>query len=131
MTLKNNNGGDLEKQAQQALIVEDYQAAAETFKELLEMLGFQADYVMSGTDALHAMSTRGYDAVFIDLNLPDTSGLALVKQLRALPMEKTSKFVAVSGFAKNDLGKEACELFDFYLEKPIDIASLEPILQSI
>ncbi|MCB5189546.1 response regulator [Methylobacillus arboreus] len=121
----------MDKQVRRALIVEDYQAAAETFKELLEMFGFQVDYVMAGADAARAVSLDDYDVVFMDLNLPDISGLALVKQLRALLPEKLPKFVAVSGFAKSDLGVEASELFDFYLEKPIDIATLEPILQSI
>ncbi|MFL9610586.1 response regulator [Methylobacillus sp. Pita2] len=120
----------MNRQVRQALIIEDYQAAAETFKELLEMLGCEANYVMAGAEAPQALSQRDYDVVFMDLNLPDIPGVALVKQLRALAAGRMPKFVAVSGYAEAELGKEASDLFDFYLEKPLDMNNLERILQS-
>ena len=64
------------------MIVEDYQAAAETFKELLEMLGHEADYVTQGADVEPALASKRYDVVFMDINLPDIPGLTLVNYLR-------------------------------------------------
>lgn len=124
-------GLGLSEQAKKVLIVEDYQAAAETFMELLQMLGCEAEYVMSGADAHAAVAKQDYAIVFMDLNLPDISGLALVNEMRAaLPAERMPRFVAVSGFAQTDLTQENRDAFDFYLEKPLDIARLDHILQT-
>lgn len=121
----------MSEQAKKVLIVEDYQAAAETFVELLEMLGCEAEYVMSGADARAAVAEQDYAIVFMDLNLPDISGLALVNELRdSLAAERMPRFVAVSGFAQTDIATENRAAFDFYLEKPLDIGRLDHILQA-
>lgn len=121
----------MSEQARKVLIVEDYQAAAETFVELLEMLGCEAEFVMSGAEAHAAVAEQDYAIIFMDLNLPDISGLALVDELRAkLPSARMPRFVAVSGFSQNDIAQENRAAFDFYLEKPLDIARLDHILQS-
>ncbi|MCB5187174.1 response regulator [Methylobacillus caricis] len=121
------------QQSRHVLIVEDYQAAAETFKELLEMLGHQADYVMNGHEVEMALKAKPYDILFMDLNLPDISGLELIGKLRASLGESARqlKFVAVTGYAASDLtGAQDSQQFDFYLEKPVDLASLERVLES-
>ncbi|MCB5184580.1 response regulator [Methylobacillus gramineus] len=121
-------------QSRHVLIVEDYQAAAETFQELLEMLGHRADYVMNGYEVEQALQANAYDVVFMDINLPDISGLELIAQLRAKLGETIHqlKFVAVTGYVQSELaGLQANTPFDFYLEKPVDLANLERILTAI
>lgn len=118
-------------EGRRALIVEDYQAAAETFKELLEMLGHEADYVTQGADVEPALASKRYDVVFMDINLPDIPGLTLVNHLRErLPQQHMPSFVAFTGFAAADV-VGADTIFDAYLEKPLDLPSLERVLQSL
>ena len=113
------------------LIVEDYAESAETFKELLEVLGHQARYVTNGARAMEEMRQQSFDLVFMDINLPDISGIHLLQELKRnlqAPIANT-KFVAVSGYsARDEEGAKATALFDYYLEKPIDLASLDTVL---
>ena len=116
------------------LIVEDYAESAETFKDLLEILGHQAKYVTSGVKALELIGQEKFDLVFMDINLPDMSGIDLLENLKNNQAEAiaNTKFAAVSGYSVRDAqGLKATTLFDFYLEKPVDLASLDKILESL
>lgn len=117
----------------QILIVEDYREAAETFKELLEILGHQVQCAMTGAEAEERIVQGKFDLIFMDLNLPDISGIELVGRLKQkLGDDSETKFAAVSGFSSSDSqGTRAREQFDFYLEKPIDLVSLDRLLASI
>ena len=117
----------------QILIVEDYREAAETFKELLEILGHEVRCALSGAEAEKMISQAEFDLVFMDLNLPDISGIELASRLKQkLGSDSGTRFAAVSGFSSMDSqGARAQEQFDFYLEKPIDLVSLDRLLASI
>lgn len=49
----------------------------------LEYGGFGADVATSALDALQRLSDRAYDAVLLDLGLPDLDGSHLIKTLRS------------------------------------------------
>lgn len=118
------------------LIVEDNRDAGELFAELLQGLGHEAVAVTSGTAALKLVEDGAFDAldmVFVDVNLPDINGIALVERLRERFEAKgerfTPWFVAVSGLRDSDvdeLGGSA--VFDTYLQKPVDFDRLEALL---
>ncbi len=113
------------------LIVEDYAESAETFKELLEIFGHQVSYVTSGSKALEVMRSERFDLVFMDINLPDISGIDLLHNLRQTVPDAVvnTKFAAVSGYSTQDAqGAKAASVFDFYLEKPVDMGNLDKIL---
>lgn len=111
------------------LIVEDYPEAGATFKELLELLGHEVEWVMNGKAAMQALGERSFDLVFMDLNLPDMHGMVLLKQLQEMRVGSTTRFIAVSGHSTKDVAaREAAQVFDQYLEKPIDLAVLNRIL---
>src|SRR5258708_18299967 len=65
------------------LIVEDDPQLARLIKHDLEGAGYVADIVGMVSDGLHAASTITYDALIVDLKLPDGDGMQLVHQLRS------------------------------------------------
>lgn len=65
------------------LLVEDNQRLAETTKEGLEKESFTVDWFDTSGEAEAALDTVSYDAIVLDLGLPDGDGLDLLKQLRS------------------------------------------------
>ena len=64
------------------LIIEDEARIAEILQSALSRLGFAVDTVGLYMDAQEALAANPYDAVVLDLGLPDGDGLGLLKQMR-------------------------------------------------
>ena len=108
------------------LIVDDNDAAADLLQELLLLQDHTARCTYTGQQALEAAAAEDFDAALIDITLPDLPGTEVARRLRA--SGKPLLLVGVSGFSATDVG--AAELFDHYLQKPIDFDVLDRILSS-
>jgi DNA-binding response OmpR family regulator len=64
------------------LLVEDHVSFANLVKEKLESEGFAVDHVETVGDGEAALMAVTYDAVVLDLGLPDEDGLGLLRTLR-------------------------------------------------
>ena len=64
------------------LLVEDDPATLHVLEATLEYGGFGSDVATTALDALQRLSDRSYDAVLLDLGLPDLDGSHLIKTLR-------------------------------------------------
>jgi len=65
------------------LVVEDEVRIAEVLRTSLGKAGFAVDSVASCGDAQAALEVGAYDAMILDLGLPDGDGLALLARLRS------------------------------------------------
>ena len=65
------------------LIIEDEARIAEILRSALSRSGFAVDAVGLCGDARAALAVNPYDAVILDLGLPDGDGLTLLKEMRA------------------------------------------------
>jgi diguanylate cyclase (GGDEF)-like protein/PAS domain S-box-containing protein len=105
------------------LVVEDDEALNSLFCESLSNKGYRTDPAFSGSEAAEKIESHSYDLALIDIRLPDTSGLEVLKQLK----RKSEDTVAImlSGHATIELILEAISLgaFDF-LVKPMQLAKL-------
>ena len=80
------------------LIVEDDEDTAEVVCTLLADAGFRASAVQRGEVALSEIMANNPDLVLLDLNLPDISGIDILKHVRShsfLPM------IVLSGFGRD------------------------------
>jgi two-component system, OmpR family, response regulator len=66
------------------LVVEDQTKMAGLLRRGLTEEGYAVDIAANGTDALWAATENEYDAVVLDLMLPDKPGLEVCRELRAL-----------------------------------------------
>jgi CheY-like chemotaxis protein len=64
------------------LVVDDNQVHGVGLAELLEMEGFSAVFAITGSQALHLAASRSFDAVLLDIHLPDMSGYDVCRKLR-------------------------------------------------
>ena len=122
------------KEQKKILIVDDSAPNADSFKDILELFGYQAQCVYDWEEVLGLLSTEEFEIIFIDINLKNMSGITLLNNIKSSkPIHyHGTKFVAVSGYSADDpVGEEACKVFDFYLQKPISLENLETILATI
>ena len=65
------------------LVVEDDAKLGRAMAQSLIRGGYACDVMGTVAHALHALSVENFDAIVLDLGLPDGDGLTLVKTLRA------------------------------------------------
>ena len=68
---------------QRILLVEDDAKLAEMVRVYLEKAGFDVGVSASGRDGLKRARADGFDAMVLDLMLPDQDGLEVCRALRA------------------------------------------------
>lgn len=64
------------------LLIEDTPRLAEAVAEILRKSGYGADIAHIGADGLAMALTGAYDAVLLDIMLPDMSGMVVLRKLR-------------------------------------------------
>ena len=111
------------------LIVEDNVDAAESLSMLLEFLGHEVRVETSGASALEALRTTDFQAVLIDIGLPDMDGYEVARQIRMLPGSRTKLLVALTGYGQEEDKRRALSAgFDQHLIKPVDVERLQNLL---
>lgn len=100
----------------------------ETLGELLTGLGFRVRTASSGEEALRLIHDQRPDAVVSDIEMPGIGGLGLAQALRA-DQTDTPVLIAVSGSPQSL--RQAAEVFDHTLPKPISLTALEELLDRV
>ena len=118
------------------LVVDDNITARETLSEELQELGFPAAAAGSGPEALAAIAQAVADGApfafaLCDWRMPDMDGIALIRQMRALPAPQP-KCALITGFDREDVQREADALgVDVILTKPVTPSTLLDALVSL
>lgn len=114
------------------LIVDDAQSVRESLSWLLlDELDFDVvGDAASGSDAMHQVLTLNPDLVILDIELPDTDGFDVTRQLKALPRPPLVVLLSVHS---DDLSKQrgvqaGCDAF---VEKGLGWPGLLPVLQKV
>ena len=66
------------------LIVDDDKNLAESFKIVLQSVGFDVDVARTGTQAIYRAERKHFDLVLLDVNLPDLMGDEVAERLYEL-----------------------------------------------
>lgn len=94
-----------DKLAQKILVVEDSTTQAQMLRLLLEDLGMEIDVAECLTDGLEAVGKNHYDAILLDLILPDSMGLdTLVAVTTTRPW---TPVIVLTALTDTDLGFSA------------------------
>jgi len=108
------------------LIVEDEEDAAELFAEMMRVSGFRVLKTTSSTPALAMMKTETPDVVILDIMMPETSGLDLLRQMRRDPALTGIPVVVVSAKSMPADIKNGMEAgASTYLSKPVGFLDLK------
>ncbi len=112
------------------LAVEDDPGTAEVLREAMAEVGWQAEFITRGDEAVNRINTAAYDAVIMDIMLPGCDGLTAVRRLRA--MNNSTPVLLLS--ARGDVNQRISGLnagADDYLAKPFSVAEVIARLRAI
>ena len=114
------------------LLVDDNLDSALALAELLSMSGCEVRSVASGLEALAVANEGSFDAVLLDLGLPDLSGYEVAERLRGQPGTQDVLIVAVSGFGDDEAREHSRRSgIDHHLVKPAPLDELMQVLSEI
>jgi len=100
------------------LVVDDELDVLETMAEILESAGWSVEALSNPSDALQRVKRRRYDALVLDLYMPDLPGLLLHSKLKFLDRELWGRTVFVSGHFTSDELRRSLEGTPRFVPKP-------------
>ena len=112
------------------LIVEDHQELNALLCRHLERIGFAVDAVSTGRKALHAIAMGDYDAMLLDLGLPDIDGMEVLEQCQKI----SKRIPCILLTARDALESRLAGLnggADDYVLKPFEMTELEARLRAV
>ncbi len=101
------------------LIVEDDIALLESLEDLLEDSGYSVKTATNSDDALNLTFNNQFDLYLLDINIPFTNGIELLKSLRDAD-DKTPAIFLTSYKEKQKLKEGFLSGGDDYITKPFD-----------
>ena len=106
------------------LVVDDELGIRDLLSEILNDEGHSVDLAENATQARLARASASYDLVLLDIWMPDTDGISLLKEWAASGL-LTLPVIMMSGHATIDTAVDATRIGAFsFLEKPITLQKL-------
>lgn len=115
------------------LVVDDFGTTRRIIKKLLRDIGYSdVDEAEDGLDAISRLDTKHFDFVVTDWNMPNVSGLELVKHIRQTKNVNELPILMVSAETKREMIIEAVQAgVNGYITKPFNEADLKSKIQKI
>ena len=126
-------GANVSRNGRRVLLVEDVEVNRVVVGAMLRNAGFRVDAVDTGKAALMAVDKTAYDAILVDLHLPDMHGTDIIRGIRARPDARSQMpILALSADVVSD-DRTMCEEAgaDDLLSKPFDQATLGATVESL
>jgi DNA-binding response OmpR family regulator len=111
------------------LVVEDNPALNDMIAGHLRKRGFDVDAVRDGASALAAIDQGAFDAVILDLGLPDMDGMDVLRAMRRTSMAPALILTARDAVAHRVAGLDAGA--DDYVLKPFELTEFEARLRAV
>jgi len=114
------------------LVVEDDVNLSRQLSEALKEAGYVVDQAFDGEEGHYLGETEPYDAIILDIGLPEMDGYKLAGELRSRLRETSPVLIALSGYSQaDDRRRSEASGFAFHLVKPLDIDALLDVLDTL
>ncbi|WP_199314051.1 response regulator [Leptolyngbya sp. FACHB-671] len=112
------------------LLAEDNLVNQKVALLMLQRLGYKADVVSNGLEALKALQDQKYDLVLMDVQMPEMDGLEATRSIRQnYLLERCPRIVAMTANAMRGDREECLQSgMDDYISKPIQMQDLLRVL---
>ncbi|MBM3617243.1 MAG: response regulator, partial [Alphaproteobacteria bacterium] len=118
----------MQSDRKKVLICEDDHSVAELLRLLMEKEGFSCTVTHTARDARKMLSQHEFDALTLDLGLPDEDGLSFIRELRE--QENNIPIIVISAKAEDGektMSGEAFGVLD-WMTKPVDADKLRQVM---
>ena len=121
------------KQGIRILLAEDNIINQKVAQTLLNKLGYKADVVADGQEAVRALELINYDLVLMDCQMPEMNGFEATAMIRSASSEVKNHAVPIIAMTANAMKKDRDECLeagmDDYLSKPVKKDELSEVLR--
>jgi two-component system, OmpR family, alkaline phosphatase synthesis response regulator PhoP len=116
------------------LLVEDYPDLADVTAELLREERLDVQVALSGRDALEIARAFRPQLVLCDLNLPDMTGLDVIRELQSNPATEDSYVAILTAIREQELPQQRDVRHvrvDAFVSKPITPRAIRTMLETL
>ncbi|GAB5519992.1 MAG: hypothetical protein RhofKO_22430 [Rhodothermales bacterium] len=107
------------------LLAEDNRINQKVALRLLNRLGYTADAVSNGLEAVEALHRRSYDVILMDIHMPEMDGLEATTQIHARLGVERPRIVAMTAEAMDGDRERLLDAgLDDYISKPVRVDDL-------
>lgn len=108
--------------SKKVMIVEDNELNMKLFRDLVEACGYETVETRNGLAALDLARESKPSLILMDIQLPEVSGIEIIKQLKEDEELKSIPVVSVTAFAmKGDEEQIRASGCEEYISKPISV----------
>lgn len=115
------------------LVVDDMETNRFLLEVFLRRHGFEPELAAGGDEAVRLATSKTYDAILLDLHMPDVDGFAAARRIRTFEEGKGSRMPIIAltaSIAKGTREKCLAAGMDEYLTKPLDLRRFRQLLES-
>jgi len=117
------------------LVVEDDNTNRLTAIRFLQRLGFDASGAIDGLHALEMLAESPFDAVLMDIQMPEMDGLEATQRIRHTPGSASDPSIPIIALTAHAMAGDRERFLnagmDDYLTKPLEIAALRSVLARV
>lgn len=114
------------------LVVDDSQTVRRLVQRIIEASKFNLvfDEVGSGSEALEKISSVDYDAIFLDINMPEMNGITALRKIRDMQPKLGVALMSSDHFNEVQARYSGFKI-DYYLKKPFTASELDGVLYGL
>lgn len=86
------------------LLVDDDRDLVESLADFIELKGHDVDIAMTAEEGIAAASKNDYDAILMDIGLPDINGVSTFYSIKEMKPE--SRILLMTGFSSDQVERE-------------------------
>jgi CheY-like chemotaxis protein len=112
------------------LLAEDNLINQKVALRMLERLGYRADVVANGREAIDSLQRQPYDVILMDVQMPEMDGVSATDYIRSnWPADQQPHIIAMTANALSGDREKYLEVgMDDYISKPVKIEQLATAL---
>lgn len=107
------------------LVADDDPENRDILDRLLSPLGFQLAFAVNGKEAIHQIESQDFDAILLDIQMPEMDGFAVLAHLRETGQLRHTPVIVVTGLQEEQDAVRCIEIgAEDFLSRPIRSALL-------